>query len=524
MTRKKKKYIIQIQIVDKFKKIITLFFKRKREKKRKEEYIQSECYFRIFYKRGLFMTKIIKHIKKLSAAFLCAGLMQGATYAAEIPLRGVVEGFYGTPWTHKERLDMLSFMAHYNMNAYIYAPKDDPYHRGLWREPYPPAEEKNISELVNFSKKNKINFIFAISPGLDLKYYGEEGENDRSVMITKLNAMYKIGVRDFAIFFDDIEEKDAKGQADFLNYLTENFIKKHSDVSSLITVPTEYYTQDMEKNSEIKEYTKIFSENIDKDILVLYTGRGVVCESVTDEEYNAASKLYGRNLGIWWNYPVTDYMENKLALGPIENLPKKAKIPAIFFNPMKYEESSKIAVGTGAIYAKNPAKYNANKAYREVIKYNYQDLATEMLIVAKHSTRFDNDWAHVGREDGKEFNIKADALFEKLQKGENAEDEFKAIEKELTALEKATDKLLKDLPKKDLRETEANLKEMQNMIKLAGNAVSLLKTCTNGEENQELLENVITDYEEAVLRSETAMIADGSLGKFVRDAVGFAAK
>ena len=36
---------------------------------------------------------------------------------------GVVEGFYGNPWTKDERLNLLKRMKEQNMNTYIYAPK-----------------------------------------------------------------------------------------------------------------------------------------------------------------------------------------------------------------------------------------------------------------------------------------------------------------------------------------------------------------------------------------------------------------
>ena len=48
---------------------------------------------------------------------------------APIELRGIVEGFYGTPWTFEDRADLIRFSYHNNLNSYIYAPKDDPYHR-----------------------------------------------------------------------------------------------------------------------------------------------------------------------------------------------------------------------------------------------------------------------------------------------------------------------------------------------------------------------------------------------------------
>ncbi|WP_304407844.1 beta-N-acetylglucosaminidase domain-containing protein, partial [Bacteroides acidifaciens] len=58
-----------------------------------------------------------------------------------IRYRGVVEGFYGTPWSHQARLRQLKFYGENKMNTYIYGPKDDPYHSAPnWRLPYPEKE------------------------------------------------------------------------------------------------------------------------------------------------------------------------------------------------------------------------------------------------------------------------------------------------------------------------------------------------------------------------------------------------
>ncbi|HEY4397239.1 MAG TPA: beta-N-acetylglucosaminidase domain-containing protein, partial [Acidimicrobiia bacterium] len=46
-----------------------------------------------------------------------------------VPLRGVIEGFYGRPWSLTDRLEMIEFLAERGMNAYVYAPKSDPKHR-----------------------------------------------------------------------------------------------------------------------------------------------------------------------------------------------------------------------------------------------------------------------------------------------------------------------------------------------------------------------------------------------------------
>ena len=62
-----------------------------------------------------------------------------------IPLRGIVEGFYGRPWTHEARIDMFAFMQAHGLNAYIYAPKDDELHRDSWRTPYDAASLAHVS-------------------------------------------------------------------------------------------------------------------------------------------------------------------------------------------------------------------------------------------------------------------------------------------------------------------------------------------------------------------------------------------
>src|SRR5262245_29173716 len=49
-------------------------------------------------------------------------------------LTGVVEGFYGKPWTHGERTELFEWMAEWGLNTYLYAPKDDLKHRAIWRE------------------------------------------------------------------------------------------------------------------------------------------------------------------------------------------------------------------------------------------------------------------------------------------------------------------------------------------------------------------------------------------------------
>ena len=83
---------------------------------------------------------------------------------------GVVEGFYGRPWSDAQRRQLFAWMKSWGMNTYLYAPKDDLKHRLFWREPYSESEAAELKELIRECRSKGLLFIYAIGPGLDLSY------------------------------------------------------------------------------------------------------------------------------------------------------------------------------------------------------------------------------------------------------------------------------------------------------------------------------------------------------------------
>ena len=51
-------------------------------------------------------------------------------------IAGVIEGFYGTPWTTAERLSCIETLDAYGANAYVWAGKSEPRHRDHWRDAF----------------------------------------------------------------------------------------------------------------------------------------------------------------------------------------------------------------------------------------------------------------------------------------------------------------------------------------------------------------------------------------------------
>ena len=459
--------------------------------------------------------------KFLLLLMLATIFISGSASAVPIPLRGVVEGFYGTPWTFEDRADILEFCRQNNLNSYIYAPKDDPYHRDKWRTPYPAEKIAEMTRLVAIAKENKVRFIFAVSPGLDLNY---KSDDDFKALIRKFDAMYQIGVRDFAIFFDDL--KDDKGnhhesgklQAQFLNRVQKNLNSRYKDVAPLITVPTEYFYLDMVKGDKVKPYTRDFAANLDERIVVLYSGRGVVCDGITDKELAEVNKIFGRDMGVWWNYPVNDYSLTeggnrnvKLALGAIEKLPS-AKMTAIFFNPMEQVQLSKIALATGAIYANNPTAYDENQAWDRVLKEQFGSLAPAMKIFAEHSRHMENWWAKVGPPDAIEFATMAHNLVYDM--GKKIFVDFTPMEKKIAEMDNAADILLKRLPEKYLAECKPQLEQFKRLARADKVALESLKAGKLDPTLKILREEITANEKQAILSEEAAR-------KFIDDVIKF---
>lgn len=404
-----------------------------------------------------------------------------------LPTRGIVEGFYGTPWSHAERLQQFAFYGSQKINTYIYAPKDDPYHREKWREPYPDTELSQLAALWNAAKDHHVNFIFAISPGMDLHFDGPAGEADYKAMIAKIDSLYQLGIRQFAIFFDDIENKDGLKQARFLNALHQTLSRTKPDLMPLLTVPTEYFSADMfTEDGMLKPYTSEFSAAIDPSIEVLYTGPGVVCPAIPIEDIRQISELYRRKMQIWWNYPANDYMPHKLALGPIVGMPKQlaAYSAALLMNPMEQADLSKITVQTGASFAWNIDAYDPQDAWEAALKDQFHALAPAMRIFAVHSSHMENSWANAGRLDAPALQETMRLFQEKVAAGEMPLSEISTLERSFSAMKAASELLERQLPAHQKQSCKAQLRQFAALAECANSALAMVKARLAGKHEE----------------------------------------
>ncbi len=300
-------------------------------------------------------------------------------------LRGIVEGFYGTPWTHEERLDMFAFMRAHELNAYIYAPKDDELHRDKWRAPYDEASLARFGALADAARNHSIFFTFAMSPGLDLRY-SDDSEVD--VLMAKLEPLLALDIPSIGIFFDDVpphleqtvdqERYDNLGeaQADFLTRVQARLGDVH-----LITVPT-YYCGSPERPYLYSLGT------MPAAIDVMWTGPAICSEKISNEHMEAVAVVLQREPIVWDNYPVNDAaMIAELHIGPYRGRDGNLPVRGVYANPMSLVAASKLPLATFADYASDPNWYAPEQSWQHTAQAMLgQELAEALSVFAESVT------------------------------------------------------------------------------------------------------------------------------------------
>jgi len=258
---------------------------------------------------------------------------------------GCVEGFYGRPWLWKERISTIRFLATLGMNSYLYAPKDDPFHRERWREQYPEAEMEQFKVLLETGGACGIDVVYCISPGLDMNPASEE---DFSALTAKLLPFISQGYRSFGLLMDDIKaptNRETGGLHAKLTTRLHDWLRTRK--CSLMFVGTVYAgTTDTLSRSK-RAYTTALSA-IPQEVPIMWTGQGVFDAEMSPAHIDGIAALLGRKPLIWDNFPVNDYFyrSQRLFLGPVTGRGKKLmeSVTGLLSNPMTHQVASRLSL------------------------------------------------------------------------------------------------------------------------------------------------------------------------------------
>ncbi|HEX2863276.1 MAG TPA: protein O-GlcNAcase [Deinococcales bacterium] len=286
-------------------------------------------------------------------------------------VRGVMEGFYGRPWSWAERASMIEFIADLGFNFFMFAPKNDPIHRNRWREPYLPEEIARFERLNRLAESRGVEFNFGLSP---LEFHYTDPEFLRSAL-EKYRALQAVGVQSFCVLLDDMPERFryaddgerfatlAEAQA-WLNNEVLRELRASGPVKRVLFCPTEYH------GAGVSKYLSELGERMDPAIDIYWTGRQVCSTVLRTEDARAVSETLRRPIVYWDNYPVNDgdmrfRAHIRPLLGRDADLDRGCK--GLVVNPGPLAEAPKIPIHTVGAYLADPSGYEPETAWQDAL-------------------------------------------------------------------------------------------------------------------------------------------------------------
>ncbi|XP_074896374.1 protein O-GlcNAcase-like [Buteo buteo] len=235
-------------------------------------------------------------------------------------LCGVVEGFYGRPWSMEQRKLLFQWLKRWGLNCYMYAPKDELKHRLLWREPYTEHEAARMRSLIEAAQEQGVEFVFAISAGQDMVF---SSAGDRLLLQEKLRQVAAMGCQSFALLFDDIDPCMCQADRDVFPSLAQAQASVANEVyqelgqpSVFLFCPTEYCSSLCSPSPSQSCYLLTIGQELLPGIGVIWTGPKVVSQELSAMQLEEVEGVLRRRPVIWDNLYANDYDCRRVFLGP----------------------------------------------------------------------------------------------------------------------------------------------------------------------------------------------------------------
>ncbi|MGE5094255.1 MAG: beta-N-acetylglucosaminidase domain-containing protein [Betaproteobacteria bacterium] len=221
-----------------------------------------------------------------------------------IPQLGVVEGYFGRPWSFPERTHVATRSRELGYSFLHYAPKDDAFLRRRWRERHPGDVLAALVELASHCRRLGMRFGIGLSP---YELYRDYSATARAAYIEKLHALNDIGADDLAILFDDTRG-DVRDLAAREAQIVHDAMAV-TQATRIFMCPT-YYSDDRMLDATFGErppgYLEDLGRRLDPRVAVYWTGEEICAREYTPGHLARVADALGRKPVLWDNYPVND--------------------------------------------------------------------------------------------------------------------------------------------------------------------------------------------------------------------------
>lgn len=287
-------------------------------------------------------------------------------------MAGVIEGFYGMPWSPAERRELFGWMAAWGLDTYLYAPKDDLKHRALWREEYTAAEAASLGGLIRDCREHGLRFIYALGPGLDLAY---SDPADQRRLETRFGQMLALGARDFALLFDDIPDRMSEADGcEFPSFAAAHchtanalfqWTRERATEGRFLFCPTPYCGRMAMRELGGAGYLETAGRELAPDIEILWTGPEIISREITVAHVREVAAKLRRKPVIWDNLHANDYDRRRFYCGPYSGRPAelRAEVRGLLSNPNNEFPLNYVPLRTLARFARSPGEWEPRESF-----------------------------------------------------------------------------------------------------------------------------------------------------------------
>jgi len=220
------------------------------------------------------------------------------------PALGLIEGYYGTPWSWQARKQTIAFLKQYGYDFYIYAPKADAFLRKRWREAHPAEVDAALRDLAARCRALQVRFGVGLSP---FELYRDFNAAARAALADKLARFDAWGVEYLAILFDDMRGDLAELASTQIEIM--HWVAARTRATKLIVCPS-YYSDDPMLDRFFGQrpanYLEDFGQLLDPSIEVFWTGEEVCSREYSPGHLQHVAEKLRRKPFLWDNYPVND--------------------------------------------------------------------------------------------------------------------------------------------------------------------------------------------------------------------------
>ncbi|MFO0551125.1 MAG: beta-N-acetylglucosaminidase domain-containing protein [Polyangiaceae bacterium] len=311
-------------------------------------------------------------------------------------MHGVVEGFYGRPWTHAQRMSLVRFVGAIGLDTYLFGPKNDPSHRGAFAEPLSSATLSELAEVVEVARASGVRFVYGVSPerlvgGGDLVFRGDRTRKHPlfRALVGKLASLVRLGIQDFALFFDDTWPTLAPWLASFAigerhARLVEALVVALGDEAgvapTMLVVPAVYFGTASGLSRGARQYLSGLGSR--GPLRTAWTGPRIFSSFISGAEIRALARETNLSPWVWNNVIANDWLplatgeplrmrpRERLSFGPVDNLGTDVigAASGILLNGAREAELTKISLATLAAFVRAPFAYHPYAAHDAAIR------------------------------------------------------------------------------------------------------------------------------------------------------------